>query len=611
MKRWRNSLILLGSAATLAIALPALSQETKAPESILPPGFGDPDTPPPPPPPPEANETDPRTDLPPRAAPPRPREEISEFDTVIENAAAEDLEALEALQPPPPVEIPDFARRPVDVVGVLEPGTWGLEYDAFGRANGRFLSTLMRRADAPLPSRWMSILLRRALLSRVPAPSFVHPVDWVAERAWLLLRMGEADAARMLVQSIDVDQFTPKMFAVAVQTALATSDPAALCPLVVPGRETSDEPVWPLADAMCAALEGESGRASTLMDQARRRSRARGIDLTLAEKVVGAGVNTRRAVSIQWDDVDGLNSWRFGLASATGLEIPERLLGNAGAHVRAWHARAPMVPLEQRIASAQTAASLGVFSSASMVEIYSLLADNTDPSEMRDSVGGKLRAAYVSRNPAARMDALRGLWRDGGNDPAQRHARLILTATAAARIAPSVELAADAPQLLASMLSAGYDARAARWSNAVEAMEGKDGDRAWALVALASQRPRVEISSGRIGTFQGNDDSNGQLRSKMLVAALGGLDRIPGGVADLAEEMNIPVGKQNRWTRLLERAVQSRQQGTVALLAAAGMQTGGWAGVPPEHLYHIVSALRRVGLEYEARMIAAEALARL
>jgi hypothetical protein len=41
------------------------------------------------------------------------------------------------------------------------------------------------------------------------------------------------------------------------------------------------------------------------------------------------------------------------------------------------------------------------------------------------------------------------------------------------------------------------------------------------------------------------------------------------------------------------------------------MQTGGWAGVPPEHLYRILRAMSRVGLEYEARMIAAEAVARL
>jgi hypothetical protein len=139
-------------------------------------------------------------------------------------------------------------------------------------------------------------------------------------------------------------------------------------------------------------------------------------------------------------------------------------------------------------------------------------------------------------------------------------------------------------------------------------MEGKPGDEAWALLALSS--PRANVDSGRVGTFADNDDSPGDIRSRMLVAALAGLGRLA-GAEGLAEDMNINLARQNRWTRLLERAVERGQQGTVVLLAAAGMQTGGWAGVPPEHLYRIVSALRRVGLDYEARMIAAEALARL
>ncbi len=75
--------------------------------------------------------------------------------------------------------------------------------------------------------------------------------------------------------------------------------------------------------------------------------------------------------------------------------------------------------------------------------------------------------------------------------------------------------------------------------------------------------------------------------------------------------MAVNLNAQNRWTRLIDHAAARGQQGTVVLLAAAGMQTGGWAGVPPHHLYRIVRALRRVGLEYEARMIAAEAVARL
>jgi hypothetical protein len=62
---------------------------------------------------------------------------------------------------------------------------------------------------------------------------------------------------------------------------------------------------------------------------------------------------------------------------------------------------------------------------------------------------------------------------------------------------------------------------------------------------------------------------------------------------------------------MIEAAARNHQAGTVALLAGVGIQTSDWRGVPPEHLYQIVSALRAVGQEYEARMIAAEAMSRL
>ncbi len=48
----------------------------------------------------------------------------------------------------------------------------------------------------------------------------------------------------------------------------------------------------------------------------------------------------------------------------------------------------------------------------------------------------------------------------------------------------------------------------------------------------------------------------------------------------------------------------------MALLAAVGMQTNDWNAVPVSHLYFITAALRRVGLDPYARMIAAEAMAR-
>ena len=48
----------------------------------------------------------------------------------------------------------------------------------------------------------------------------------------------------------------------------------------------------------------------------------------------------------------------------------------------------------------------------------------------------------------------------------------------------------------------------------------------------------------------------------------------------------------------------------VALLAGLGMQGESWQRMTALHLYHIVRALDAVGMNAEARMIAAEAVAR-
>jgi hypothetical protein len=594
MKPLRAKFLFLAGAAALAFAIPAAGQRDKGPESLLPPGFGEP----PPPAPKEPAPATPATPSPPAPATPAPRPPIPGTPGTVEDSALEDLQDLTEQQMPPPIEVPEGSRRPTNPVGPLRADNRGLGLDAFGNANGRFLSGLMGRLNAPLPSRWTSILLRNALLSEAAAPPRVNEVDWIAERAWLLLRMGEADGARMLVQAVDVDRFTPRMFTVAVQTALATADPAALCPLVGPGRKVSDQPVWPLADAMCASLEGDAARASQLIEQARRRSGG-GIDMLLAEKVIGAGTNTRRAVTIEWQGVSELNSWRFGLASATGLEIPGELMNRAGPAVWAWQARAPMVPLEQRVAAAERAATLGVFSNASLVEIHSLIADRTDPSEIEGSIGDRLRKAYVARSVADRIEAMRGLWGEGGD----RYGRYILTAAAAARIPPSDDYGNRADDLIGSMMTAGYDRFAAGWGGVADGMDGDDGDRAWSILAVGAPSPVVDLGANRVEAFT---DRAGDFRGKMLVAALAGLGRL----ADPAA-YGVSPAPRSRWANLIAAAARADQPGTVALLAGVGMQTPSWRGVPPEHLYHIVRSLRQVGLEYEARMIAAEAMTRL
>jgi len=589
MKSWRTRGLLLAGAALFA-ALPAFSQES--PESLLPPGFSDPETLPPP-----VENTS-------RPPAPTPTElpSVEQSNTL----ADEELDPLDMPRPSNYFSIPEGRTRSTDVIGILTPGNHGLAENAFGSANGGWLASLMRQLDAPLPSRWTSILLRRALLSRLAAPGGIAEVDWVAERADLLLRMGEADAARMLVQSVDQENYSSRMIEVAGRTALATADPAALCPIVGPARERSGDAVWIMSEAMCAALEGEAARAAQLLDEARRVG-AGGIDLMLAEKVVGSGPEARRAANVVWDGVGALDAWRFGLAVATGTEIPAPLMARAGPAIRAWRARAPMLPLDQRLEASGFAASLGVFSSRSLVDVHSLMLDMTDPSELTGTPGALLRTAWSARATGDRLEAMRSLWRD---DEAQggRYARLILTAGAATRIVPSADQQADAGPLIASMLAAGFDRQAARWSGIADAAGGEG----WALLALGTPRPAVDTSAGRVEDYLAADDSNGRRRGQLLVAGLIGLGRVSENEASsLAGAAGIDLRRSDSWCEAIDQAARMRQPGTVALLAAVGMQSGDWGGVPPHYLFRMVRALRSAGMDYEARMIASEAVSRL
>lgn len=588
----RNKLLLIG-AAVAAVAIPAIAQE------IAQPAPAPPVTPVQAPPP----GAEPAPVQPSAAASPRGGGQPGETQIA-------DLSAIELPEPPPPVELPDHARRDPWVVGRLDPVAIGIGANPWGSANGRFLSMLLRRMDAPLASRWVHIALRNALLARARAPFGVQPVDWAGERAWLLLRMGEADASRMLVSGVDVDRFTPKMFQVAVQSALANGDPSGLCPLQ-DGIGKYDRGIGPLVDAMCASLAGEPESAAAQIDSARRRGRIGGIDLVLAQKVVGAGANTSRAVTVEWEPVDRLNSWRFGLATATGVVPPERLLNAASPQVRAWQARAPLLSAQQRLPSARIATGLGVFSSQALLDLYSTLYDATDPDELSASDAWQLRLAFTGRDLAARLDAMRKLWKND-RDSIDREASRALLARASSLVAPSAELEADAPNLIASMLAGGYDREAARWAGVTGSMEARNADACWAMLALAAPNGvRIDVSAGRVQSFIGRDTSARKQRSALLVAGLAALGRLSADDADsLNRRYGLALERRTRWTQMIDASAARGQGGNALILTGTGFQRSTLDRLPSSHLFHAVAALRRTGQDFTARMVAAEALSR-
>lgn len=590
--------------ALLMVGAAAIAAAQDRPESLLPPGFGQPATQP------SARPTSRST---PRAVPgvapaaaPTPATTPARADPV--GALLDSLASPAPTPTPSPTptidaatlaeyELPTFARRSLSVVGPSGPREGALDENVFAGVDGRVAETLMRRLSAPLPSRWTSILLRRVLAARLVTPRGVNGADFAAERAWLLLRMGEAQVARAVVQSVDPGNYTPKLYQVAINALLASSDPAGLCPLADRGSAVTGLGGYRLAQGWCAALTGDGARASGIVRQMRRQRIAEDIDLKLAEKLIGAG-SARKAVNVDWGGADRLTVWRFGLATATGVTVPPDYLSYVGPQVRGWLATSPAVPATERAGVIDQAATLGVISNAALVDFYAGLADDDQASRAQAAIGNDLRNAYAAGDEGQRLSAIRSLWGDDARTP---YGRLVLTARAAARL-PVMSDGRDADRLVASMLSAGLDRSAARWRDAVK----QDSD-AWAMIVLSDPDRQGQLAYDQV-TGYGSGDA---FKQRMFFAGLAGLGRL--ARADIekgAEALDVRVGQRNAWTEALDQAVADEQTGMVVLLCAVGMQTGDWRGVPPQALYRIVEALRSVGLDTEARMIAAEAIAR-
>ncbi|MFM9936771.1 MAG: hypothetical protein ACKVOL_11310, partial [Novosphingobium sp.] len=494
----------------------------------------------------------------------KPRDTLADIDPAL-------IDQLVA-SAKPKADIPPQAQRSLARVGFLDETDGGFPALSSHYLNGPFVAGLLAKLQGDLVSRWGHILLRRALVSRLDTPVSLNGADWAALRAQALLRMGEADAARALVQEVDNGFYTPSLEDAAMGSFLAAADPVGLCPvtaLTAAGRPGWD---WELTRAICTAFTGGEGApALAVLDRAMRRGTAPKIDILLAQKFAGAASQGHRAVTIEWTGVDSLTPWRTGLALATGLQPPEALRKQAGAAYTVLAARAPMLPLSARAEAADIAAERGVLSSAAMVDLYSEIHELGEPDPTWGPLSDALRSAYLAQEVSDRLTAIRGLWGDA-SDPDRAYSRLVLTAYAAARIKPDAALAADAKGLIAAMLTAGLDQNAVRWAPVVPL-----GSEAWGLIALAAPAKLAAVSSDTLGRFKSDDSSTKGLRSRFLLAGLMGLGRVDQATArGFAEALQLDLARQTRWTQAIDAAAASENPVLVALLAGFGMQGSSW-----------------------------------
>ena len=495
-------------------------------------------------------------------------------------------------------EIPPYARHSLSEIGIADAADSGFGTDAFGVADGVYVEQLMRRVDAPLPSRWLSIALRRLLLSRVTTPARVNGADFAAERAWLLLRMGEAPAARAIVQSVDTDRYTPKLFQVAMQTALANGDPAALCPIADGAADRLDEPGWVLARAMCAGPFGRAGDCRS--DPGWRAQPPAGRGHRPAARRKGDGGRIERAPRGHDPVGRGRSAQRMAVRAGardrrrhppTSFSARSIRASSFGRPPRRWrrrrHGWSPPTTPRRRACCPISPQSIS-------------MPRSTKPIRAIKTIWS--RAICARHIP---IPALESGCRRCASCGASRRREPVMAGLCSPRAPPPRSLHPISPprmsdRLVAAMLSAGLDRSAQRWLSRVE-----PGSDAWAMLALARPDGRARGGVRRAGLWRGQGADavrrSGRpgppfdVRHRAAVRGAGGAAGARGFLA--ARDRPCRDGGTARYGPAPRRAGHAD--------AALDRSAAGDA------VSRRQCAVRATGQEGLARMVAAEAIARL
>lgn len=512
--------------------------------------------------------------------------------------------------PPPPPLMAHSAQ-----VGLHGPETGGFGPNLWAGSQGAFVKDLMRRTPAPTASRFGHVLLRRALLSITPTPQGALPANFVAERAHLLLRMGEAEGARTLVSQVPLNSYTRRLFEVAPHAHMASGDVAGLCPLVQTGITISGDPLWPLASAVCAALQGDDAGASLILDRERENRTAKAFDILLADRLSVALAGGERGVNVSWPGDAKLTTYRLSMALAGGVEVPRPLLSGANSAVKGWLVRKAQVPLAARLEAARIAAANGAIPAQELINLWSLQAVNLDETAIRSLPVGQLRAAYTAPTYNARLRAMSSLWGSAQSDH-DKVALQLVTSRAAAGFPVEKRWLGAGPDLVRSMLLAGDVKGALKWyelaRREAKARNPKAGEplmAIWPLALTADAMGRVPHSAGLFELWADMLDGSGSEQERLqqlLGASVAGLGLI--NANDLPSDATVEF-VNNGYTKRLRLAAQAGRRGEVIMLSALGLGQDAKT-VSPSYVYEIVAALRKVGLRREAGLIAAELLIR-
>ena len=471
------------------------------------------------------------------------------------------------------------------------PGESALPPDLWRGLDGGTLQRLLAQASIPSDSPALASLLARALATSPEGGSETSVRIAALERAG---RVNEL--INMLDEANGPGALAP--YALALLAAGRTEDSCAVA--LDAGGEASgtSKRATFLIPAYCAALSGDHGAARQALEVARDN----GVDAAFAARAIG-GQAQRPALPQRADVLDylflklGQGSVRADIAAKATPELLFLL------------ARDDEAPAELRLAAAERAASLNVIDGETLASVYADAAPKLpksaqSPTALRAKLFAALESQPSEKIRAESIDALLASSKDARIEIPMAQA----LAKASGGFAQDTQSANFAETGVRVAALAGDDQTA--WDLTEQ---GSDRVRSWQLLLVTtdplSDRARTALDSGVDIALKAG--LPGPLLQRLVTAldALG--EEVPIPLWDLAAKAPQPDGGYLPATGVLstlKEAADRGETGRTILLAASAFGPDGPKGAHLIALGDGLRALKRVGLETEARRLAFEAL---
>jgi hypothetical protein len=448
------------------------------------------------------------------------------------------------------------------------------------------MQNLLAQVPMPSPSPALASLLARALATSPEGSGSEMAVKIAA-----LERAGRVnELIDMLGQANEPDELAAYALAL---LAAGRSDEACSVQL---GAGQADRRASLLISAYCAAASGDNDAARNALDVARDN----GVEVAFASRAI-AGQGARGPLPRSVDVLDYL-FLKLG-QSANRLDIAAK----ASPELLFLLARDDEASPELRVAAAERAASLNIVDGETLATVYRDAAPRLpksaqSPSALRAKLFAALEAQTSEKIRAESIDALLASGKD-------------------ARIEIPMAQAMAQSNVLQDTQAASF----AETSVRVAALAGDD-QTAWDLTEQAGDRVR-SWQLLLVTTDPSSDRARGALDSGVDIALKAGLpgpllQRLVTALDALGEEVPIPLWDLAAKTpqpddgylpptgllSTLKEAADAGDTGRTILLAAAAFGPDGPQGAHLIALGDGLRALRRVGLDTEARRLAFEAL---